>query len=145
MPGKGRWLHQLAFWLGNPREINPETNVATLLLWFGGSMGDPHRFKGQGSGRHRAKDVQGPRTVKERKGQRTVKDREKAINNVSNKPVGSSHMSMRVAEPALWCLLTRLRENFEVFTALINQERAQFFPGLGTAPTGQYWAIAGLF
>lgn len=55
-------------------------------------MGDPHRFKGQGSGRLRAMDVQG---------QRTVKDREKAINNVSNKPVGSSHMSMRVAEPAL--------------------------------------------
>lgn len=38
-------------------------------------------------------------------------------------------MSTRIAEPALWCLLTRLGENSEVFTAIINQERAWFFPG----------------
>lgn len=42
-------------------------------------------------------------------------------------------MSTRIAEPALWCLLTRLGENFEVFTNIINQERAWFFPGRGTS------------
>lgn len=56
---------------------------------------------------------------------------EENLNKVSNRPVGSLHMSARIAEPALWCLLTRLGENFEVFTAIINQERAWFFPGLG--------------
>lgn len=57
-------------------------------------------------------------------------EEEENLDKVLNRHVGSAHISTRITRPALWCLLTRLGEKFEVFTGIINQEGAWFFPGL---------------
>lgn len=70
------------------------------------------------------------RMCKAREGRR--KER-KTLTRCQTGPLNLRTWSTRIAEPALWCLLTRLGENLEVFTAIINQERAWFFPGFGAS------------